>query len=209
MINWLKPVAVTAALGLALSGCAGLITGGDAELYDLNPVTGYSGELAQSPARLLIEEPIAKRALDTDRMPVRPTAQEYQYLADARFADRVPSLMQSLLVESFENANALKSVARTALGLQGDYVIKAEIRAFEAGFYEDEDRPTVRTRMAVTLVRLPALSIVKSKVFEASAKADGNETSQIVATYDMAAQMLIGEVVKWGLGVMAADFKAP
>jgi len=185
-------------LVLGLGGCTSLLTGKDAELYDLNAVKRFDAA-PETTGRLLVEEPIAKRALDTDRMAVRPRPQEYQYLADARFADRVPALFQSLIVESFENSGALATVARTSLGVQGDYVLKAEIRAFEAEFFSDEDRPTVTARISVALVKLPQLTIVASRSFEASAKADGNDTAQIVSTYDMAAQNLIREIVGWSV----------
>ncbi len=207
MFKFVKPAALILAALLGLSGCTSLITGGDAELYDLTAVKSFDG-LTPVEARLLIGEPMAKRALDTDRMAVRPRPQEYQYLADARFADRVPSLMQSLLVESFENSNAFTAVARTAMGIQGEYVLKAEIRAFEAAFYEDEERPSVTARLAVALVKLPSLSIVASRSFEATAKADGNDTAQIVSTYDMAAKMVIKEVVGWSVKAITQNRNA-
>lgn len=80
---------------------------------------------------MAIAESSAVRALDTDRILVKPRANEINYLAGVQWADRLPRLVQSRIVTTFENARRLNSVVRPGEGIDAAIRLVTEIRSFE------------------------------------------------------------------------------
>src|SRR5581483_9748360 len=60
---------------------------------------------------LEIASPHAAPGLDSERVAVRKGV-SLDYFADARWAETLPSLVQTQLVEAFDNTHCLKAVAR-------------------------------------------------------------------------------------------------
>jgi len=60
---------------------------------------------------------------------VRYDPQSVAYLTGAQWADKLPSLVQSRLIESFQNAHLLREVGRP--GMLADFNLQTSIRRFE------------------------------------------------------------------------------
>ena len=80
----------------------------------------------------MIEEPVAAGGLDTDAIAIYPSPTEVKYYAGARWTERAPKMIQTLLVESFENSGKITAVGRQAIGLYSDYNLKTELREFQS-----------------------------------------------------------------------------
>ena len=116
---------------VAAAGCSVVdLPGEPPELYNLTPKTTFSKTLPTVDTQLIIEEPIAAGGLDTNRIALRPHATRLQFLADSRWTERAPKMMQTLLVESFENTGKIVAVGRQSIGLRSDYILKTELREF-------------------------------------------------------------------------------
>ncbi len=191
-----------AAFGLSLGGC-GLLslpgTGPAPDLYDLSPKSTFEEGLPTASYQLVVEEPVASRALDSDRIAIRTSPLELKYYAGARWSDRAPSLVQTLLVESFENSGLIVAVGRQAIGLRGDYDLKLELREFHAELFSDTGVPTIRTRLNVKIIKQPSAQIIASETFERTADALSDSVPDVVNAFDEALGATMKRVVGWTL----------
>ena len=190
----------SAAFGLL--GCDGLLPslgGPPPHLYTLTPKSTFAGGLPQVKWQLVVEEPVASGGLNVDRIALRASATELKYFARARWTERAPRMLQTLLVESFENSGAIVAVGRKAIGLRSDYNLKTEMREFQAEYFKAGDAPTARVRLNAKLVKLPQRAIIASKTFEAAIKSEGTEMRQVIKAFDRALGKVLRHTVEWTL----------
>jgi cholesterol transport system auxiliary component len=190
---------LTASLFLLAGGCGSLIATGPApDLYSLTPKSTFDRALPKVTWQLVIEEPLAAGGLDTTRIAVRPTPTALKYFADARWIERAPRMMQTLMVESFENTGQIVAVGRQAIGLRSDFNLKTELREFQAEYFEGTGRaPDVRVRLNVKIVRQPSQTIIASRSFERVVKATGRDVPAVVEAFDLALGRVLKELVAW------------
>lgn len=204
-LNMRKPhtTVLVTALFLMTAGCSILkVPGKPPELYNLTPKSTYIKGLPQTDKQLIIEEPIAAGGLDTNRIALRPKATRLQFFADARWTERAPKMVQTLLIESFENTGKIIAVGRQSIGLRSDYTLKTELREFQAEKRDDE-KYSVHVRINVKVVKQPQKTIVGSRSFERSVLANnGDGLDGIISAFDKAAGKVIKELVEWTLITM-------
>ena len=75
-------------------------------------------------------------------------------------------MLQTLLVESFENTNKIISVGRQSIGLRSDFTLKTELREFQVEQDPESNTSTIRVRINAKLVQQPNRVIVGSQSFE-------------------------------------------
>ena len=80
---------------------------------------------------------MAPSGLNTNRIALAHSQITLDYYAGATWTDSAPQLVQTLLIESFENTGRIVAVGRKSVGLKPDYVLKLELR---------ESRPNTRIR---------------------------------------------------------------
>ena len=144
-----------------LTGCSLLLGSDPPQLYDLSPKSTFDADLPRADWQLVIEEPTAPKAIDTDKIAIRPATLVFEYYPAVKWTDRAPALIQTLLVESFENSGKIVGVGRRAIGLTGDYILTSELREFEAGS-EADGTTDVLVRIVLKLVRQSSGGIVAS-----------------------------------------------
>ena len=125
------------------------------------------------------------------------------YFAGAAWTDRAPVMVQSLLIESFENTGKIAAIDRESLALRADYVLEPDLRDFTA-IYGQTGMPVARVRMGLKLVRLPEKQIVAQRTVSADAPAQQNSVSAVVEAFNTALHQAIGDAVVWTLGAMAS-----
>ena len=189
-------------LAFALMGCDGLLPtlgGPPPNLYTLTPKNTFTKGLPQASWQLVVEEPVASGGLNVDRIALRAAPTELKYFARARWTERAPRMLQTLLVESFENSGAIIAVGRKAIGLRSDYNLKTEMREFQAEYFSPDGIPTIRVRLNAKLVQLPRRSIIASKTFEAATKAEGTDIQQVIRAFDKSLGKVLRHTVEWTL----------
>ena len=115
-----KIVPVVLAAGLSGCGVNLVDLGPPPSLFDIRPDPAIDEYPVQMGWQLIIEEPSAVAAIDTDRIIVRPSPNEVKYYAGVRWTDRAPLIVQKGLVEAFEASRAVGAGAagnRSARGL--------------------------------------------------------------------------------------------
>ncbi len=189
-----------------LSGCGLLSLPGSGPapiLYDLSPKNTFDDNLPRIDAQLIVEEPSAARGIDSDRIALRPQPIEIKYFAGSRWSDRAPKMVQTLLVESFENSGRIVAVGRQSIGLRSDYVIKCELREFQAEYFDNTDLPNIHVRLNVKLVKMPEARIIASQTFEETGLASGKDIPAIVISFDEVLGKVLRKTVEWSLREVA------
>ncbi len=191
-----------ATMAFGLLGCDSLIpnlTGPPANLYTLTPKSTFASGLPKVTWQLVVEEPVASGGLDVDRIALRASPTELKYFARARWTERAPRMVQTLLVESFENSEAIIAVGRKAIGLRSDYNLITELREFQAEYFGTDGIPTIRVRLNAKMVQQPRRAIVASRTFESSIKSEGKNIKQIIRAFDQALGKVLRHAVEWTL----------
>ena len=196
----LLKVFAAACLAVVLSGCDGLVPalgGPPANLYTLTPKNTFTKELQRVRWQLVVDEPLASGGLNIDRIALRHSPTELKYFARARWTERAPRMVQTLMVESFENSGAIVAVGRKAIGLRSDYNLITELREFQAEYFESDGVPTVRVRLNVKLVKQPRRAIVASRTFESTIKSEGKAMRNVIRAFDQALGKVLRHTVEW------------
>jgi cholesterol transport system auxiliary component len=185
-------------IALALAGCGGLFGGSSPpQLYRVTPVHAFPPGLPHLPVQVLIDEPLAPAGLDTTRIALSRSAVSIEYFADSEWTDRVPLMVQTALLESFEDSKALSAINRESVGLQADFILKTEIRHFEALYDSPNQAPEVWVAIIARLVNPSGRDIVSQTSFERRVRAEINDVPQIVLAFEEALEGVMQEIVVW------------
>jgi cholesterol transport system auxiliary component len=199
---------VTASL---LTGCSALsaLNGAATPLaaYDLTAPASPTVARNTSARHFVVEVPTTPGALNTNRILIRPTPLQAAYLPDAKWAEDVPVMMQTLLVRSFEDTNAFRYVGRRPLGASGDYALVTELTDFQAEAAPDGKAANIRIRLTARMVREEDAAILATKTFTSSAAVASTETLALVEGFNSANQSLLQDVTKWALGALRLSVK--
>src|SRR3546814_5426049 len=68
------------------------------------------------------------------RIPLQDSPLELRYYERANWTDVAPRMLQSLIVQSFDNTGRIVGVGRETAGLGADFVLKTDLRAFQAEY---------------------------------------------------------------------------
>lgn len=171
------------------------------QLYTLTPKSTFSEGLPLVDWQLLVEPPAAAAGLDSLRIALQSSPYKLDYFAEVAWTDRAPQMVQTLIVESFENSGGIISVGRESIGLRANYVLKTELREFQAEYIENglSAPPMVRVRMNAKLVEIPRRTIIAGNNFEASTDAASNSLDAIVLSFDDALGKVLRRLVEWTL----------
>ncbi|WP_417518690.1 ABC-type transport auxiliary lipoprotein family protein [Minwuia sp.] len=184
------------ALAAALTGCGSIfpVPQAPSNFYNLSPKSTFRSDLPTVDWQLVIEEPLAAGGLNTASIAFRPNPLEVQYFKDVRWTERVPKMVQTLLVESFENSGTIVSVGRQAIGLRADYSLLTEIREFQA---ERMAGGKVRVRINAKLIQQPRQIIVRSQSFEATVPDNAESMDATIKAWDGAIGRVMKDIVEW------------
>jgi cholesterol transport system auxiliary component len=187
----LAMAAILASL-LVVSGCLG---GSNKALdtFDLAVPEVQQGKRQQANVQILVAEPQALKILDSESIVVRESAASVAYLNGAQWSDRLPKIVQTRLVQAFENSRRFGGVGRPGEGLAIDYQILTDIRAFEI---ESGSAGNAVVRISAKLLNDRNGDVIASKVFEAQAPASSGNAG-FVNALDAAFAQVASEIVAW------------
>jgi cholesterol transport system auxiliary component len=189
---------------LALAGCGGGNLIGPpspaAQIYVLHPDFGAVADAPNVGWQLVVAVPEAAASLDTERLALERAPNIMDYYANSQWTDRLPLVVQSLLVEAFEKSGKIRAVGRETAGIRADYVLETEIRDFEAYYAAADTPPQVRVKIVASLLGASSREIAGTRVFEQESQAAANDMPNITAAFTRATGATIQEIVGWALG---------
>ncbi len=199
-------IVLTALAAVALGGCTGLGTLKQAskpnDLYQLTPKSTFSASLPRIQQQIVVEEPTATAAVNTDQIAIQPTALQVQYLPRARWVDRAPLFVQSLLVESYENTNKVAAVGRSTVGLRADYIVVPDLREFQGhvvGETQNSKTVQIKVRLNIKIIDSYEDKIIASNSFEENVVSTSDQTPDLVLAFDEALGDTMRDSVEWSI----------
>lgn len=199
-------LALAAGLVALTSGCAGLSTLSSAaeptDLYVLTPKSTFSASLPRLRQQIVVSEPTATATISGDRIAVQPTPLKVEFLPGARWVDSAPAIIQTLLIESYENSNKVDAVGRSTISLRADYVIITDLREFQALLPPNatpEDPLDVNVRLNMKIVDAEADRIIASRSFNEVSEAPSDNADDIASAFDVALGRVLRKSVEWSI----------
>ena len=193
---------VLPALALLLASCAGNLLPGAGndppKLYVLTPKSTFKTDLPKVDWQLTIGVPNADAALNTQRIALRRNPVSLEYYARATWVETAPQMIQTLLVESFENSKKIVSIGRQSVTLRADYSLLTDLREFQAE-YLGSGPPRVRVRLKARMVRMPQREILALQTFEYLEQATDSSLEAVVVAFDSALGKTLKKIVEWSL----------
>jgi len=157
--------------------------------YDLNsasgvfPARGAKGQIA-------IPVPEATLPANSNSIVVRTGPQSVEYLSGAQWADKLPPLIQSRLIESFQNAHVVRAAGKP--GMLADATLQTNLRRFDF----DPSRNEVFVEISAQLARADG-RVIAERLFSAACPALSTEPAAVAAAFDAALGRVMREIVLW------------
>jgi cholesterol transport system auxiliary component len=187
-------ISLLAACCLSLAGCLG--GGAPDDTFSLSAATPVEPGVKASKRQILIPEPSALKALNSEQVVIRVNASEIQYLSKARWSDRLPRMVQARLVQAFENTGRLGGVGMPGQGLAIDFQIVTDIRAFEI---QNDGGSHARIEISAKILNDRTGEIKATRVFTASAPVSGAGNDAFVKALDAAFSTVTADMIGWTL----------
>jgi cholesterol transport system auxiliary component len=140
---------------------------------------------------LVVAEPQALAAIDSNRIIVM-TGGGIAYLPDAQWSDRLPKLIQTRLIQTFENGRRIQAVGRPGDRLVPVAQLNSEIRTFGI----DERSGEAVVELSVKIVNDRTGRILAGEVFSSRVPSAAGGPAA-TAALDTATQNLLRDVVRW------------
>jgi cholesterol transport system auxiliary component len=181
-----------------LSGCGELLRPEPPQLYTLSPKSIFDEPIPTVDWQLLVEPPGAAAGLDTPRIAVRQEPTTIDYFAGVAWTDRAPLMVQTLMIESFENSDRIVSIGRQSLGLRADFILKSELRELQAEVFQS-GLPVAHVAINAKLVRANGRNIIAGETFAETYTASSNDIGAVVLALDEALNKVLEDLVNWTL----------
>lgn len=165
----------------------------DLTIPSVKPESKKQEAKRSSRVQILVVEPQALKALDSESIVVRPSLSSIEYVSGAQWGDRLPKIVQARLIQAYENSGRFSGVGRPGEGLAIDNQILSEIRAFEVRTNSGE---IAVVEIFVKLLNDRSGVVMASKVFTNSVSA-GSGTDSFVRALDAAFDLTAAEIVVW------------
>lgn len=183
-------------LALSVSACA---SSKKLDTFDLSSASPDVSSPKKQGRQILIAAPSALKALDGENIVVRSGPNSISFLKGAQWADRLPNIVQSRLVQAFESTGRLGGVGRPGEGLAIDYQVISDIRTFNINVSSG--------RIAIVEIAIKILNdkngtVRSARVFRATSPVSGEGNASYIAALDRAFDSASNDIVTWTLSVI-------
>jgi cholesterol transport system auxiliary component len=186
-------------VAVLLAGCE-LIKAAEepVDLYTVTPKSTFDPSLPNVNWQLAVEVPTAAANVNTGRIAIAMSPTSSDYYSKTAWTDRAAVMVQTRIVDSFENTHKIVAVARESIGLRANYVLQTDLRNFEAMYFYG-GTPIVKVRIVAKLVRLPDRQIIGTATFERCVRARADKVPKVVEAFDQALGSVMKRLVAWTL----------
>jgi cholesterol transport system auxiliary component len=185
------PTLAAGLLCLGLFGCALAAGSRPPTTYDLIAPRSFASAPRPAPWQLLVYEPSATSALDTSRLMVRPKPDQVSYYKGIAWSDRLPRLVQTRMIETFQNSGAVKAVSPTS----GQYALSTELRAFQIDV--TTGRAAAEIDIFAKLINASTGRVVATKDFSARVPAASDAPGDAMAALNQAFSEVLQDTTAW------------
>ena len=173
---------------LVLGGCGGATP----LTFDLAALPGNARPGGASRS-IVVAEPVGLQPLEADRILVREPAGSLSFVGGGQWADRLPRLVQTRIIQSLENTGRLRSVTRPGDKVASDYMLVSEIREFDIAAGSGEAVVDISAK----LVAEGTGKVVNARVFTARVPVGKVDAQSAAAGLDAALGRVLADLVRW------------
>lgn len=148
--------------------------------------------------QVAIPEPVALLMFDTQKLLIQPNPAEGPTFARAQWADNIPKLVQSKIIQAFENANYLEAVSRPVDGLASDYQLLLDIRSFQIS---TAGAPVADVELSARIMGANG-KIVAMRTFRSSVPAQLTDARSAALSLDQAFGAVATDLVIWAAAAL-------
>ncbi len=186
-------------IGLAALCACSLVGGKHESLTVYAPKYAAPSATADTPLpwHLVVQQPLAISPLDGARIVVLPQPGVIEFYKGARWRERVPVMLQELLLQAFQDSKRLIGVGTPTSGMHGDYELQMDLRDFQAEYRGASLTPVIAIRMNMQLLEYRSHRVVATHTFSIELPSDGTATGAAVAAFERGLNRVIPEIVQW------------
>jgi phospholipid/cholesterol/gamma-HCH transport system substrate-binding protein len=162
-------------------------------VYDLALPRIPQAERKASGAQLVVPDPTALAALDSDRIQSITPAGTSAALPDAQWSDTLSKLLQVKIICAFEDAGVVGGVSRPLEGVTGDFQLLIDVRKFQLSL---AGPPAAEIEFSAKVLDDKG-RIAGTRIFLASAPAKGSDAASAKAALEQAFGAAVIDLVDW------------
>ena len=125
------------------------------------------------------------------------TRGEAAYIKDARWVSPASVLFDEAVDRTFQGSTGRARLITRGEVAKADYVLKLDVRTFEARYPGPKLAPEVVVETRAMLTRNDNRELVAEEVFTSRVQAGENRVGSIVAAYDQATEEVISDIYAW------------
>jgi len=189
--------ATLALAAVLVAGCLPL-GGPRTEFQVFSPTTRVTPDAAWPDAdwRLTVMALAANPVLDSPRVIVRPSPHQVQTYRGVRWADRSQEMLETAVVQAFEESGRLGAVGRMANTARGDFALFMEVRAFEIVYLDGQPEAVIEVQASLVQLRGGG---VASRRFRHAVPGASVQIEPMVDAFSQAMSAMSAELVGWTL----------
>jgi phospholipid/cholesterol/gamma-HCH transport system substrate-binding protein len=162
-------------------------------IYDLKAADDFTTSRRSLPSGLIIAEPTATTRLQTQRFLFAEGEEPADDFANVEWSDSLPALMQSKLLQSFENYDIAHAPLRGDSMSEGGLRLLIDLRQFDIVL---AGSPRASISLSAKLVDGSG-HLLAARIFTQSAPLDGLVPEKAAAAFNQAFNGLTRELVPW------------
>ncbi len=195
---------------VALSGCGGLFHSNARpdQVYYLRATAPEKRAATDPlPTSLRIVRPTAAPGLDSPQIVLLQSDRRMSFYLASRWPASIPSLVESLAVETLRGSGTWQSVSDSTSSFPSDYVMQVMIRRFEADYTGGGPAPEVHVVFDCVVGRRESREVVGSFLAEGAAQATANRLGAVVAAFETATNAALGSMATQTAGAVRGSMK--
>jgi len=198
-LRFAATAAVLAALAALMAGCITLLPKTPpAQLYRFGADQGAPAAPAAGRRFAVRAAAITFETASASDQILTVEGDKTAYIGGARWITSAVSLFESAVSQAFAAQGASARLLARGEAAQADYVLKLDVRRFEARYDHGLGAPPIVGVEVYAALDSPLHPDAdRQRVFQASARADDNRVGAIVAAYDHAVSDALVAMVRW------------
>lgn len=181
-------LAAAAAALVALAGCGSA----PKTAFDLSAGGASSRGGGSGGGQIVVAEPSALQAFESERIAVKDAAGAVSLLPDGQWADRLPRLFQTRLIQTFENIGRARA-SRPGDGVTPDGQLNSDIRFFGL----DAGRSEAVVEVWVRLLDARTGRILRARLFTGRAPVGAGGAGEVATVLDRVSTGVLADIVRW------------
>lgn len=151
--------------------------------------------------QLALGRPQAARNIDSQRIFVRPTANELQVYKGAQWAKPPGDMLEDALLRALEDSGRIPAVGRQGSGIGADYRLLLDLRRFESDYTSNAGggAPAATIEVSAKLLHVKSQQVVAARTFLQAQPAAGTAVPEVVAAFEQALAIISRDLAGWTL----------